>query len=390
MKKQCLISGSFLIVLTVQLLVNPPSLVLADLTPSKASDSEGLCIPGESDLFSAQDCQQAGPAQYLYTLAQEGITYPSAPLYVANPPASLGDVPFQYAKVSDGEVPMFDSVEDILAEKISKKMPVGRIKYVSLYNKVETEKGLYYQISNEKWISKEYISKVGVQFFQGYELKENPAVSFGWILDETKSRTGPSANASETGKEYHRYNVVRVYDSEMEGDLEWLMIAPNEWISHRSLSRVIPNTEKPAGVTTDRWIEINLYEQVMLVHEGDRIVYATLVATGVDPFFTQPGVFKIYKKIDHEYMRGAFEADRSDYYYLEDVPYIMYFDQARALHGAYWHTLFGYQRSHGCVNLSIADSHWLFDWANMDETVYVWDPSGKTPTDPSYYGAGGA
>ena len=176
----------------------------------------------------------------------------------------------------------------------------------------------------------------------------------------------------------------------MEGELEWLMIGPNEWINHRSLSRVIPNYEKPLGVESDRWIEINLYEQVMLVHEGDRIVYATLIATGVDPFFTQPGIFEIYRKIDHEYMRGSFEADRSDYYYLEDVPYIMYFDQARALHGAYWHTLFGYQRSHGCVNLSIADSRWLFDWANMGDTVYVWDPSGKTPTDPEYYGAGGA
>lgn len=390
MKKQCLIAFSFLIVLAVQILVIPPTHVLADVTPSTVNPSEGLCIPGESNLFSSQDCQMAGPAQHLDELAQEGITFPSAPLYVANPPATLGDVPYSYAKVIEGEVPLYDSIEDINAGHASKKMPVGRIKYVSLYNKAETEKGLYYQIANEKWISKEDITKVGVQFFQGYEFKENPTVSFGWILDQTKSRAGPSINAPETGKEYSRYNVVRVYQSVMEGDLEWLMIAPDEWVNHRSLSRVIPTYEKPAGVESDRWIEINLYEQVMLVHEGNRIVYATLIATGVDPFFTQPGVFEIYKKIDHEYMRGAFEADRSDYYYLEDVPYIMYFDQARALHGAYWHTLFGYQRSHGCVNLSIADSHWLYDWANMGETVYVWDPSGKTPTDPVYYGAGGA
>jgi hypothetical protein len=243
LKKQSLIAGSFLFVMVLQLLVNPPSTALADVTPSQKDANKGLCLPGESDLFNAQDCQMEGPAQFLNSMAQEGITFPSAPLYVDNPPASLGDVSFQYAKVSDGEVPMYDSLEDIVAEKISKKMPVGRIKYVSLYNKAETEKGLYYQIGNEKWISKEYVTKVGVQFFQGYELKENPAVSFGWILDETKSRTGPSANAPETGKEYHRYNVVRVYASEMEGDLEWLMIGPNEWVSHRSLSRVIPNTE---------------------------------------------------------------------------------------------------------------------------------------------------
>lgn len=390
MKKQCLITGAFLIVLSVQILALPPSQALADDVNSKTLSSEGLCIPGESDLFTSQDCQLAGPAQHLDELAQEGITFPPTPLYVDNPPASLGNVSFIYYRVVEGEVPLYDSIDDIIAGKISKKMPFGRIKYVSIYNKAETEKGLYYQIANGKWISKEFISLQGVQFFQGYEFKENPSVSFGWILDQTKSHTGPSANTPETGKEYSRYNVVQVYDSVMEGDTEWLKIGVNEWVSHHSLSRVIPNNEKPTGVTSDRWIEINLYEQVMLVHEGDQIVYATLVTTGSDPFFTQPGVFKIYKMIENEYMRGAFEADRSDYYYLEDVPYIMYFDQARALHGAYWHTNFGYKASHGCVNLSIADSHWLYDWAKMGETVYVWDPSGKTPTDPSYYGAGGA
>jgi hypothetical protein len=39
-------------------------------------------------------------------------------------------------------------------------------------------------------------------------------------------------------------------------------------------------------------------------------------------------------------MQGAFEADRSDFYYLEDVPWTMYYDQARAIHTAYWRTSF--------------------------------------------------
>ena len=39
-------------------------------------------------------------------------------------------------------------------------------------------------------------------------------------------------------------------------------------------------------------------------------------------------------------MRGSFEADHSDAYYLEDVPWTMYYDKERALHGAYWHNGF--------------------------------------------------
>ena len=89
-------------------------------------------------------------------------------------------------------------------------------------------------------------------------------------------------------------------------------------------------------------------------------------------------------------MMGAFEADRSDFYYLEDVPYTMYYDQLRALHGAYWRTAFGFPQSHGCINLAPADARWLFEWAVEGDWVYVWDPSGETPTDPNYYGEGGA
>jgi len=126
----------------------------------------------------------------------------------------------------------------------------------------------------------------------------------------------------------------------------------------------------------------------MMVYEEGRLLFATLMASGLDPFFTQPGLFPIEKKKPLETMRGAFEADRSDFYYLEDVPWTMYFDQARALHTAYWRTFFGYPQSHGCVNLSPGDAKWIFDWAEEGDYVWVHDPSGMTPMDPTYYGPG--
>lgn len=47
---------------------------------------------------------------------------------------------------------------------------------------------------------------------------------------------------------------------------------------------------------------------------------------------------------------------------LRDVPYIQYFAQGYALHAAYWHDVFGTPRSHGCINLSPVDAHFLFGW----------------------------
>ena len=150
------------------------------------------------------------------------------------------------------------------------------------------------------------------------------------------------------------------------------------------------NTTPPKGVTNNRWIEVNLYNQTLSVYDQGQLVFAALVATGMKPFYTRPGLFQIQVKKLTENMSGAFEADRSDYYYLEDVPWTMYYDDARALHGAYWRTMYGYPQSHGCINLAPGDAHWLYNWANVGEWVYVWDPSGQTPTDPSYYGPGGA
>ena len=110
-----------------------------------------------------------------------------------------------------------------------------------------------------------------------------------------------------------------------------------------------------------------------------------MVSTGVDHFWTRPGLFHIQRKLETETMSNSIQ---DDFYYLEDVPWTMYFDEARALHGAYWHNKFGYPLSHGCVNLSPGDAHWLFNWASEGDFVYVFDPSGQTPTDPSLFGSG--
>ncbi len=65
------------------------------------------------------------------------------------------------------------------------------------------------------------------------------------------------------------------------------------------------------------------------------------------------------------------------YYYLPNVPYIMYFNRDFGIHGAYWHNNFGAPMSHGCVNLAIPDAEKLFYWASPVL------PSGKHMVTPS-------
>ena len=78
------------------------------------------------------------------------------------------------------------------------------------------------------------------------------------------------------------------------------------------------------------------------------------------PVIGPGGMPIIPKKGDGEY--GVTKRRGEGTYQLRDVPYIEYFAAGQALHAAYWHDVFGKQRSHGCVNLAPVDAHRVFMW----------------------------
>jgi lipoprotein-anchoring transpeptidase ErfK/SrfK len=58
-------------------------------------------------------------------------------------------------------------------------------------------------------------------------------------------------------------------------------------------------------------------------------------------------------------------------YYLPAVPYVMYFYKDYGIHGTYWHNNFGTPMSHGCVNMSIPDSEWVYNFSSVGTVVNV-------------------
>jgi hypothetical protein len=362
-------------------------------SPSLAS-SDLVCIPGIY-ITDPQDCLPLGPSTYRTKMASEGFNLPLIGLPSHSIDGQLGELPFQYAILGDGPTPVYTSLEDAMAGKNEiRKIDPGKLRYVSYVDFKQTDHGRFFQLPDTTWVSVGSRVSVPHSFPGGIEFSRTPSQSFGWVLPfapNILTKVTPGyAQDNYTENSLDPYQVVQVYSSTLVNNEEWLLVAPDEWVEGRYIGKATPTSDPPPGVENGRWIEVNLFEQTLSVYDQGKLVYATLVATGVDPSFTKPGLFQIQEKLDSTIMSGAFEADHSDYYYLEDVPWTMYYDHARALHGAYWRTAFGYPQSHGCVNLSLADSHWLFNWANVGDWVYVWDPSGSTPTDPAYYNDGGA
>jgi L,D-transpeptidase catalytic domain len=375
-----------------------PSVSLSTSYSSQAIDvkssSQLLCMPGIY-ITDPQDCLPLGPSSYISQLAANGISLPLTPLPGHPIDSLLGELPFSYALLEEGPTPIYRSLQDAVSEKneIGTIAP-GRLRYVSYVDSADTESGRFFKLHDDTWVRVSTRVSVPHSFPGGVEFTRTPINTFGWILPfapniETKRTPGYRVE-DYTGHSVTQYNLVQIFSTQIVNKGEWELVGPDEWIDGRYVGKVTPNPTPPAGVENGRWIEVNLFEQTMAVYDHNELIYATLIATGMDPFFTKPGLFQIQRKLVSTVMSGAFEADRSDYYYLEDVPWTMYYDNARALHGAYWRTAFGFPQSHGCINLSPADSHWLYEWANVGDWVYVWDPSGKTPTDPAYYGDGGA
>lgn len=186
-------------------------------------------------------------------------------------------------------------------------------------------------------------------------------------------------------------------------DGKYLELTDGRWVYARDVGMVLKPSKFPGlAKKGERWIEIDLSEQVLVLWEGTKPVFATLVSTGRpavgDPDTTTAtprGTFRVYAKHISATMDSdegvskrkqaedglepgdeGYIPEKGDGTYgvtlrrghglfqLRDVPYIQYFEKQYAIHGAYWHDVFGIPRSHGCVNLAPADALRVFKFTD--------------------------
>lgn len=339
----------------------------------------------------AAECYHAGTSSYLERMAVASMTVPLRPFVYTQLDPSHAWVDFRYMRVRDdvrSRVPVYATLNDAR----NKNNPVTFFETNFTYITYQEVVDGFVLTDGGFWVSRGDVSPVAVPLtFSGLTFPSSPPMNFGWIFLTLSPRAEPGySNPERTDITLGANEVVKIYETRTVDGVEWNQVGEEQWVEARLVNEVLINTTPPEGVTNGRWIEVNLAEQTLSVYDNRRLVFATVIATGIEPLFTRPGLFQIYKKLDAGPMSGSFEADRSDYYYLDNVPWTLYYDKARALHGAYWRTKLGHPQSHGCVNLSVGDASWVFNWANEGEWVYVWDPTGRTPTDPEFYGDGGA
>jgi hypothetical protein len=221
--------------------------------------------------------------------------------------------------------------------------------------------GDWTQINAGEWIPTAVLQDTAVSRYAGVRLPSEPLpVPFGWALVHTRASRTPGAEALREDPLIYRYELLNLYDAVEVDGWRWYQIGLEQWIIQTQIAKFLP-VARPPEIGTERWVSVDLYEQVMIAYEGETPVYTALVSSGLSDWPTNEGLFHVYIRYPRTIMSGS--EGQPDFYYLEEVPWTMYFDADIALHGAYWHDGFGYRRSHGCVNLSITDAAWLYDWA---------------------------
>jgi hypothetical protein len=136
-----------------------------------------------------------------------------------------------------------------------------------------------------------------------------------------------------------------------------------EWIAAADVRVFQPAPPPPMLEPGERWIDVDVDDQILVAYEGELPVYATLVSSGGATTPTETGVYRMWLKESEADMKGL---NGEDPYSVATVPWTQFFspEKGLALHTAYWHDQFGTRRSHGCVNLAPRDARWLYFWSD--------------------------
>ena len=229
--------------------------------------------------------------------------------------------------------------------------------------------GEWVEIAPGEWLPASALEAVTPSRFAGALFDEPPPRPVGWtVVNMYASKRPDGPPIYDEAHFLSQYSLVSIYATVTVDGLDWYLVGPDQWVKQHNMG-IAWEVERPYQVQ-GRWVAIDLYEQTLVAYENDTLVFATLVSTGITGFFTRTGTFQVWGRRLHGPMMGA--EGQPDYYNIANVPFAQYFDGHTSLHGTYWHDGFGYRHSHGCVNLSLTDAHWLYDWLGVEGWVHVY------------------
>lgn len=206
--------------------------------------------------------------------------------------------------------------------------------------------------------------------FEGIAVTSRLTLPFLWTTDPTAKicpeplERGASSGACTPLERHQRLPVTG--ERRVQGGL-WYQ-TEGGFIGAPQVARIERLTDFPPGLREgERFIHVDLRNQFAALYEGTNMVFVTLISSGDDEHRTPPGTYRVQSK--HITATMDDENNMSSAFFIQDVPWVMYFQGGYALHAAFWHDRFGLRTSHGCVNLAPTDARRFFEFADSPTMV---------------------
>jgi len=202
----------------------------------------------------------------------------------------------------------------------------------------------------------------------------------------TEAYAQPSPQSTKVYRFYGGtvYHVVDAFEDEQ--GVGWYKVfdefpptdPTHQWVLAQDVRR-IPRAEMAPihPFAGEKRIEVDLDKQRLTCFEGSRIVFTTLVASGLGMSQSEDGTamdlathtgetFVMLKQASRHMSNQPYPGGPptvGGIFDLPGIPWNSFFDlSGTAIHGTYWHNDFGIRRSHGCLNVSIAAARWIYRW----------------------------
>ncbi|HYQ03574.1 MAG TPA: L,D-transpeptidase [Polyangiaceae bacterium] len=337
----------------------------------KAKEEDGA---NEEAKKKAKDTADAGapsavPARLDAALADAGVALPTAP-ETADPEPEK-----PWWQRDDMKDRMHELKLDQLSEDadaiLAKRMVSGF--YVAVDKTFRWNNRSWYKTTRGLVTPSDRFWQTSGSKFKGVELTSEWKLPMGFVFGGNKSISSFTIDGDKIkpAKTYEHFAPVQLTGKEQEfHGTKYAETGDGSWVKRSQIRSTTPGPLPADLKPNERWIDVNLTTQTLVAFEGDKAIYATLISSGKESKIkdkdhrTPTGEWRIREKHITTTMDGDGSAAGDLPYSIEDVPYVMYFFRSYATHGAFWHSNFGTQMSHGCVNLSPLDAKYLFFFAD--------------------------
>lgn len=205
--------------------------------------------------------------------------------------------------------------------------------------------------------------------FKGQELSDGQALPLAFVVKRgvRSFRVEDDVVDKLERLSYHevlkltgRYRTLR--------PIQYWAVQDGRYVRHRDVTVIRERHLYPDFASADqKWIDVSIITGTLVLYEGKKPVFATLVSVGRDRMgdpatsaSTEQGTFEIVTK--HVTAAAADPRRFAEGAAVYDAPWALELSNGQFIHGAPWHDRFGIEHGPGSLQLSVADARYVWQW----------------------------